>query len=100
MSDFEADLTPVFTEQYGADRATAETAAANVTEFHETHAEDLTTEQFLDALESADAYDEFPHRFDLAIGELAAAHEDCTDSRPFRLGGFDSFAADESIGAE
>ncbi|WP_075937185.1 hypothetical protein [Halosegnis longus] len=100
MSDFEADLTPVFTEQYGADSATAQTAAANVAEFHENYAEDLTTERFLDTLESADVYEDFAHRFDLAIGELAAEHDDCTDSRPFRLAGFDSFAADESIGAE
>ncbi len=100
MSDFETDLTPVFTDQYGADKATAETAAANVAEFHENYAENLTTETFLDALESADVYDDFAHRFDLAIGELAAEHEDCTDSRPFRLAGFDPFAADESIGAE
>ncbi|PSQ52973.1 hypothetical protein BRD20_04525 [Halobacteriales archaeon SW_8_65_20] len=100
MSDFETRLTPVFTEQYGADREVAERAAANVASFRESHAEDLTTETFLETLDEADSYDGFAHRFDLAIGELAAATEDCTDSRPFRLAGFDSFAADESIGAE
>ncbi|PSQ31998.1 hypothetical protein BRD16_00475 [Halobacteriales archaeon SW_6_65_46] len=100
MSDFETRLTPVFTEQYGADREVAERAAANVAAFRESHAEDLTTEAFLETLDEADAYDGFTHRFDLAIGELAAATEDCTDSRPFRLAGFDSFAADESIGTE
>ncbi|MDZ7746807.1 MAG: hypothetical protein U5K28_09955 [Halobacteriales archaeon] len=99
MSEFETELTPVFTEQYDADPETAETAAANVAAFHETHAEDLTTEAFLDVLDEPDRYDDFAHRFDLAIGELAAAHDDCTDSREYRLAGFDSFAADESIGA-
>ncbi|RNJ27156.1 hypothetical protein [Halosegnis longus] len=100
MSDFEAELTAVFTEQYDADPGTAKTAAANVNAFHEAHAEDLTTEAFLDALDEADIYDGFAHRFDLAIGELAAADDDCTDSREYRLAGFDPFAADESIGTE
>ncbi|PSP39428.1 hypothetical protein BRC71_02340 [Halobacteriales archaeon QH_7_65_31] len=72
MSDFETRLTPVFTEQYGADREVAERAAANVAAFRESHAEDLTTEAFLETLDEADSYDGFAHRFDLAIESIGA----------------------------
>jgi hypothetical protein len=53
----------------------------------------------LDAVAAADDYESFTHRYDLAIGTLAAENEDCTDSRPYRLAGFDEFAADPDIGA-
>jgi hypothetical protein len=46
-----------------------------------------------------DGYESFAHRFDYAVGDLAAAAEDCTDSREFRLAGFGDLAADPEQGA-
>ena len=92
MSDdgFETTLTTAFVD-HGADEETATTAAERVAAFRDDHDEDLTAD--------ADAYDSFEHRFDLAVGELAAANEDCTDSRAYRLAGFDGLTADPEQGA-
>jgi hypothetical protein len=96
--DLEATLTDAFLDR-GAEEAVARTAAKRVATFRDDHEEDLTAEGFLDRLEATETYDAFDHRFDHAVGELAAANEDCTDSRPYRLAGFDELAADPDIGA-
>jgi hypothetical protein len=100
MSDdgFETTLTTAFVD-HGADEETATTAAERVAAFRDDHDEDLTADSFLDVLADADAYDSFEHRFDLAVGELAATNEDCTDSRAYRLAGFDGLTADPEQGA-
>ncbi|WP_435068050.1 hypothetical protein [Haloplanus sp. C73] len=100
MSDeFETTVRAAFTDRFDADDETAAAAAEKAAAFREEVAEDLTAEELLDAVAAADDYDGFAHRYDLAIGELAAADEDCTDSRPYRLAGFDDLAADPDIGA-
>ncbi|WP_018256869.1 hypothetical protein [Halomicrobium katesii] len=97
MSEFADDVQAVF-ESAGADEATAATAAEKLAAFREEYDEELTA----DAVEQqfADAPDEaFVHAYDWLVGHLAAANDDCTDSREYRLEGFDSFAADPEIGA-
>jgi hypothetical protein len=96
-SDFESELVEAFEAEYGADPAVAAEAAAKAASFREDHDEDLSAGDVLDELEES-PYDAFEHRFDAAVGELAAAEPDCTDSRAYRLAGYDDFAADPSIG--
>jgi len=101
MSDtdeFETDLTEAFTTEYAVSEDVATDAAAKVAAFREDWQEDLTADEFLELVETA-PYDDFDHRFDRAIGALADEHEDCTDSREYRLSGFDDLAADPEMGA-
>lgn len=95
---FEDDVRTAFVEQFGADEAAADAAAEKAAAFRAEVDEDLTAEALAAAVEDADDYDSFAHRYDLAIGELAAAAENCTDSRAYRLAGFDDLAADPDIG--
>ncbi|MES3516215.1 MAG: hypothetical protein PPP58_00980 [Natronomonas sp.] len=96
--DFEETLAAAFRERFDATEDDAEAAASKAAAFRADVDESLTTDDVLDGLEVAEAYDSFRHRFDLVIGDLAAADDDCTDSRPYRLAGFDDFAADPEIG--
>jgi hypothetical protein len=96
--DFEDDVRTAFTDQFDADPDVAGDAAAKAAAFRDEVDEELTVEALVAAVEDADDYDSFAHRYDLAIGDLAAANEDCTDSRPYRLAGFDDLAADPDIG--
>lgn len=96
MSDLRETLASAFAEE--TDDETAQTAAENAAAFAEEYDEDLTAERVTDLLDDA-PYEAFAHRFDWVVGELAAENEDCTDSREFRLGGFDALAADADIGA-
>lgn len=97
--EFEETLASAFETRFEAERDTAETAASKAAAFRTDHDEELTAEDVLEALEAADDYDSFEHRYDLTIGELAAENDDCTDSRPYRLAGFDDLAADPEMGA-
>ncbi|SEA18647.1 hypothetical protein SAMN04488065_2153 [Haloplanus vescus] len=97
--DFETTVRDAFTDRFGADEETAAAAAEKAAAYRNEEDEDLTAEAFLDAVEATDDYDGFAHRYDLAIGDLAAENEDCTDSRAYRLAGFDDLAADPDIGA-
>mgnify|MGYP000373738742 CR=1 FL=1 len=98
-ADFESAVSEAFVDRFDADPDEATTAAAKAAAFRENVDAGLTVEALVDAVEDADDYDAFGHRFDHAIGDLAAADEDCTDSRPYRLAGFDDLAADPDIGA-
>jgi len=95
--EFERTLAETFEAEYSIDADVAADAAAKVAAFRADHDESLTTEGVLDALSGA-AYDEFAHRFDRAIGHLADANDDCTDSREYRLAGFGDLAADPEQG--
>jgi hypothetical protein len=97
--DFEDAVSEAFTDRFDADAERVVAAAAKAAAFREDVDEDLTVEALVDAVNDADDYDDFGHRFDHAIGDLAAAAADCTDSRPYRLAGFDDLAADPDIGA-
>lgn len=96
MTDLRETLASTFAE--ATDDETARTAADNAAAFAEEYDDDLTAERVTDLLADA-PYDAFEHRFDWVVGELAVENEDCTDSREFRLGGFDALAADADIGA-
>lgn len=95
---FESELAEAFETEYGAAETVASAAAARIVAFREDHDEDLGPDDVLAELE-ANPYESFEHRFDAAVGELAAAAEDCTDSRDYRIAGFGEQAADPSIGA-
>jgi hypothetical protein len=97
--DFEDAVSEAFADRFDADAEEAAAAAAKAAAFRADVDEDLTVEALVGAIEDADDYDAFVHRFDRAIGDLAAADADCTDSRPYRLAGFDDLAADPEIGA-
>ncbi|WP_251341920.1 hypothetical protein [Haloplanus halophilus] len=97
--DFRATVAEGFESRFGADAETAAAAAAAAATFRDEVAEDLTADELLDAVAEADDYEGFAHRYDLAIGDLAADDEDCTDSRAYRLAGFDDLSADPDIGA-
>jgi len=94
---FESTLAEAFESEYGADADTAADAAAKAAAFRADWDEDLTATAVLDELDDT-PYDDFQHRFDGAVGELAAATEDCTDSREYRLAGFGDLAADPTQG--
>ncbi|MFW5963676.1 MAG: hypothetical protein ACOCQM_02330 [Natronomonas sp.] len=96
---FQTTLESELEARFRADSEVAEAAAAKAAAFREEHEESLTADSFLEAVEAADDYDTFAHRYDLAIGELAANNDDCTDSRAYRLSGFDDLAADAEMGA-
>jgi len=95
---FESELVEPFETEYGADESVASTAAARIVAFREDHEEALSAEDVRAELED-NPYESFEHRFDAAVGELAAAADDCTDSREYRIAGFGEQAADPSIGA-
>lgn len=95
---FESELATVFESEYAAAETAATAAAARIVAFREDVDGDLGTDDVVAELEE-NPYESFEHRFDAAVGELAAAAEDCTDSREYRLAGFCERAADPSIGA-
>ncbi len=97
-SEFVAELETTFVEEFGADEETATTAAEKAAVFREEYREDLTVTDVTDRL-ADDGYDSFEHRFDYTVGDLAAAVENCTDSRQFRIAGFGELAADPEQGA-
>lgn len=94
MSPLTDDLADAFVEETGAD--VAQTAAENVQSFAEQYDEDLTSDAVLDRFEDA-PYADFRKAFNWLVGDLAADNEDCTDSREFRIEGYDQFAADPTI---
>jgi hypothetical protein len=100
MSDteFRETLDAAFRSRFGADPETAATAAAAAASFRDEVTEGLTATDVVDAVADADDYADFAHRYDLAIGTLAADAEDCTDSRAYRIAGFDDPAADPDVG--
>jgi len=95
--DFETELADAFESEFDADAETAATAAANAAAFREDFDEDLTVADVLDRVESHSG--DFEHRFDYAVGDLASETDDCTDSREYRLAGYDDIAADPTHGA-
>jgi hypothetical protein len=94
MSDLSDALADAFAEHTDAELAAQ--AAENVDAFAEQHDEDLTAESVLDTFEEA-PYADFQQAFNWLVGHLAAENEDCTDSREFRIEGYDEFAADPTI---
>ncbi len=94
MSDLTDELAAGFGEETDADLA--QTAAENVAAFAEAYDEDLTAEAVLDRFEDA-PYADFQQAFNWLVGDLAADNEGCTDSREFRIDGYDQFAADPTI---
>jgi len=95
-----SDLTDPLAETFGedTDEATAQTAAENVAAFAAQYDEGLTAEAVLERYDGA-PYDDFQHAFNWLVGDLAADNEDCTDSRAFRIEGYDDLAADPAVGA-
>jgi hypothetical protein len=96
--EFEAELATAFASAYGVDDDLAAEAAEKVAAFRADFDVELTTEAVLAELAES-PYEAFEHRFDAAVGELAASVEDCTDSREYRIAGYDDLSADPSIGA-
>jgi hypothetical protein len=94
--DFETELADAFETEFDADSETAATAADNAAAFRDDFDEELTAEDVLDRVESHSG--DFEHRFDYAIGDLADANDDCTDSREYRIAGYDAMAADPNQG--
>ncbi|WP_135365880.1 hypothetical protein [Halosimplex halophilum] len=94
--DFETELAAAFEDEFGADAETAATAAENAAAFRDEYDEELSVEDVLDRIESHSG--DFAHRFDYAVGDLAAANDDCTDSREYRIAGYGDLAADPNQG--
>jgi len=88
-----------FVAEFGADGTVARTAAERAAAFCEDYEEAVSHEAVLDAVATVESYDSFQHRYNCAVGDLAADIEDCTDSRAYRLAGFDALAADPDQGA-
>jgi hypothetical protein len=94
MSDLSDALADAFSEH--ADAELAAQAAENVAAFAEQYDEELTADAVLERFDDA-PYDDFQRAFNWLLGDLAAGNEDCTDSREFRIEGYDEFAADPTI---
>ncbi|PSP86055.1 hypothetical protein BRC96_00535 [Halobacteriales archaeon QS_6_64_34] len=94
MSDRTDDLADAFGEEVDTD--IAQTAAESVQSFAEQYDGELTSQAVLDRFEDA-PYADFQRAFNWLVGDLAAENEDCTDSREFRIEGYDQFAADPTI---
>jgi hypothetical protein len=92
-------LREQFHTAFGADEETAQAAAERAAEFCQDYEEEMSAEAILDAVAAVEGYDSFQHRYDCAVGDLAAGVESCTDSRAYRLAGFGSLAADAEQGA-
>lgn len=88
-----------FVAEFGADEETARTAAKRAANFCQDYEEAVSAEAILDAVAAVEGYDSFQHRYDCAVGGLAAEAENCTDSRAYRLAGFGTLAADAEQGA-
>jgi hypothetical protein len=97
MSDFADTLEATF-EAAGADETTAAEAAEKIASFRKDHDEDPRPEAVEERFAEA-PYDDFAHAYDWLVGDLAAANEDCTDSRAYRLAGYGDLAADPEQGA-
>jgi hypothetical protein len=95
-----SDLTDTLAEAFGeeTDDDVAQTAAQNIADFAEQYDDELSADAVLEQFEQS-PYDDFGHSFNWLVGDLAAATEDCTDSRPFRIEGFGDLAADPTIEA-
>ena len=93
-----SDLTDALADGFGehTDADTAATAAENVADFAEQYDDELTAAAVLDRFADA-PYADFRRAFNWLVGDLAAANEDCTDSREFRIEGPGPFAADPTI---
>jgi hypothetical protein len=91
-------LAEQFVEEFGAEEAAAREAAGAAVAFADDY-EDVTVERVREAVADADGDGAFPHRFDRAVGEVAAAVDGCSDSRAYRIAGFGSLAADPEQGA-
>lgn len=87
-----------FVSEFGADEAVAGTAAGRAAAFCEEYEEDVSADAVLEAVAAVEAYDSFQHRYDCAIGDLAADIDGCSDSRAYRLAGFGALAADPEQG--
>jgi len=98
-SDIAETLAERFASEFGADEKQAREAAERAAAFCEDYEETVTPETVLEAMRAGDAYGGFRHRYNDAVGELAAGIEDCTDSRAYRLAGFGALAADPEQGA-
>ncbi|QLH76554.1 hypothetical protein HZS55_04205 [Halosimplex rubrum] len=94
--DFEHELADAFESEFDADGETAATAAENAAAFREDHDEELSAADVLDRVEAHSG--DFEHRFDYAVGDLASANDDCTDSREYRIAGYDPMAAEPNQG--
>jgi hypothetical protein len=94
--DFETELADAFETEFDADAETAATAAENAAAFREDFDEDLSVADVTERVESHSG--DFEHRFDYAVGDLASDNDDCTDSREYRIAGYDAMAADPNQG--
>ena len=92
MSEFTDSVQAAF-EAVGADAATAADAAEKLAAYREDHEAELTADDVERRLADA-PYDAFVHTYDWLVGALAAENEDCTDSREYRLTGYDDVAAE------
>lgn len=97
MTEFVDTVEDAF-EAAGADASTAADAAEKLAAFREDFDEELSAEAVADRLEEA-PHEDFAHAYDWLVGDLAADHEDCTDSREYRLAGYGDLAADPEQGA-
>lgn len=93
---FDSELRDAFESEFDADAETAATAAEKTAAFRADFDEDLTVEAVLDRLQAHTGG--FEHRYDYAVGDLAAETEDCTDSREYRIAGYGDLAADPNQG--
>ena len=98
-TDIQGRLRERFVSEFGADEETARTAAERAAAFCEDYEESVSVEAVLETVAEVESYDSFQHRYDCAVGDLAAGVEDCTDSRAYRLAGFGALAADPEQGA-
>ena len=97
-ASLEKRLAGQFVTAFGADEEQAEAATRRVAAFQADH-EAVTVDAVVEAIRETGAYDEFRHRYNDAVGEIAAGVEGCTDSRAYRLAGFGELAADPEQGA-
>jgi predicted negative regulator of RcsB-dependent stress response len=93
---FERDLADAFADR--TDAETADLAAERLAALHEDYDLDGDVDALLDRLDEAPD-DAFEHAYDWLVGDIAADVEDCTDSREYRLAGYDDLAADPEQGA-
>ncbi|MEF8906901.1 MAG: hypothetical protein V5A13_03480 [Haloarculaceae archaeon] len=98
-TDIQGRLNGRFASEFGADEGTARTAAERAAALCADYEEAVSAEGVLEAVAAVERYDSFQHRYNCAVGDLAAGVEDCTDSRAYRLAGFGALAADPEQGA-
>jgi len=86
-ADFADDLAAAIEDAFDADATFAERAGERGADIREDHELDLDADAVVERMNES-PYDDVERTWNWAVGDVCAASESCTDSRPYRVEGF------------